>query len=354
MKKIFIILISLFLFSGCARRKKEPDIAKIPEVFLPEEIEIKEKSEEISKETPEEKEVEISIVEKTEEKNLEKNRTKEEKKIVLSPIKKITPTIKEEKEKLEILQPKIFIDFWNGECLIYNLKLGSLNLGKGIFLCLEDGGNYRIIGITIPSGLPAYLDYGYNRIDSFIDKNTGKVKYCYLYSKTGKTEEITEIFFNWPSNQYNMIKRKLKDKKLISSERNTIKFEGDIFDCLSTFYLLRNIESENFKNLEIPIALKEIWYLRVNIREKSPKKLPNGEIKEVFVIEPYIRSAKKDFKKQKINMWITTDNEKLPVLCEGLLPLGKATMILAETRKINIDSKIDINKTVENIIKTLF
>ncbi len=349
MKKLYILFGFLIFLTGCVREGKEAKVEKIPEVQFPAEEEIKETP--ISEEKKPSEAIEKPLEEKKEE--VKEGKVEEEKKVVLLPKKEpVSPPPPKEKT-VEIPTPKPFIDVWNEECLIYDLKWASMNLGKAIFLCAEEKNYYRIVGVTIPDGLPAHFGYGYNRTDSFIDKKTGKPGYSYLYSKTGKTENITEIFFNWSANQYTIIEKKLKDKKVISFKKNVVKFEGDIYDCLSAFYLMRNPDSENFKNSEIPLALAEIWYLKINLKGKEYKNFSGGERREVFIVEPFLRSSKKTTKNEKLNVWITTDNKKLPVLFEGSMPFGKATMILRETRKIDLKLQSDVNKIIEDIILSI-
>ncbi len=351
MKKILLSIFILIFLSGCAKVEKKAEVEKILEVHFPTEEEIKEKELEAEKKSIEEQEK--SVGEKVKDQP-EKEKIEEEpkKEIALLPKKEIPAVPKEKKEVIPPI-PKIFLMEWNGECLIYDLKWNSINFGKAIFICGEEKDYYRLVGITIPDGLPAQMGYGYNRTDSFIDKKTGKVRYFYLYSKTGKTEKITEIFFNWSANQYTSLERNLKDKKVLSLKRNVIKFEGDIFDCLSVFYLLRNIDSENLKDVEFPIALVEKWYLKINFKGRMVKNLPSGEKKEVFILEPLLRSEKEALKKSRVNIWVTADREKKPVYFEGKLPIGKATIILSEAKRFDFKLYNDVNKILEDVVSSL-
>ncbi|MCM8818903.1 MAG: DUF3108 domain-containing protein, partial [Candidatus Omnitrophica bacterium] len=306
MKKLLILISVVILLSGCVKAKKEEE--KLPEVYFPTSEEIKEsgisEEKEIKDELPEEKVVDVKKEEKIEEKPKEKE-------IVLLPKKEPVPSPK--KEVVAPILPKIFLNKWNGECLIYSVKWNSVNLGKAIFLCVEEKDYYRLIGITIPQGLTERMGYGYNRGDSFIDKKTGKTRYFYLYSRTGKKEKTTELFFNWSANQYTTIEKVLKDKKLISIKRNVINFEGDIFDCILFFYLIRDLNLKDLQGKEFQIALSEKWFFKINFKEKGIKNIPTGEIKEVVILEPFLRSEKENFKTSRFSIWITNDGEKQPI-----------------------------------------
>ncbi|MCX7917577.1 MAG: DUF3108 domain-containing protein [bacterium] len=369
MKKYFIYILIFIFFTGCVCEKgKEKIKFEYPEVTLPpeekikevtiedKEEEIKEKTEEIKEETKKEeiltKEEKIISEEKI---KLEENKKEDinldkKEEIALLPKKEIP---KKEKKEEKISPPRVFFEDFIGEILIYDLKWNMVNLGKAIIACLEEKDKYRFVGITIPFGIPQQLGYGYNRVDAFIDKKTGKTNYFYTYSRTGNKEEISEMFFNWPGRQYTYISRKYKNKDLISTKRETIKFEDEIFDCLTLFYFLRNGDYDILKNSQLPIALSEKWYLKVNFKGKEIKKLPNGEKKEVFILEPLARKEKETFKKGIFDIWITNDKERKPVYFEGRVFAGKVIMTLLETRKTIFNLDESVNKILEEIVSTL-
>ncbi|MFN4227275.1 MAG: DUF3108 domain-containing protein [Candidatus Ratteibacteria bacterium] len=365
MKKSFVFVsFVLFFLTGCLPKKTDKEkLEQLPEVYLPKEEkkEIPEiVKEEIKEEAKEEKKeiVEEIIGEKKEEEKKEliekKVEVKEEKKekeqqeIVLLPKEKIP----KKEEKIPVIS-KIFLTNYLGECLIYELKWDFVNLGKAILVCLEEKDRYRLVGITLPSGLPEKIGYGYNRFDSFIDKKTGKPFYFYQFSKSGNKKNITEIFFNWSAKQYTYISRDYKAEKLLSTKKDIIKFDEDIFDCLTLFYFVRDGDFKIFENKQIPVALKEKWYIKIDFKEKSIKKLPNGENKMVYIIQPFARKENESFKKGMFDIWITDDNERKPVYFEGKLPIGRVSMLLTRVRKIEQSSVLDVNKILEQIVSTL-
>ncbi len=348
MSKKYLVLIGLFLFlSGCiCQKEKKLEIEKFPEVQYIEEIspkiseeqEISEK--EVIKETEKEEVFQPSKV-MEQEQEIEK-----EKKVALLPKSEIAKVKKEE------FFPEIYLKKWNGECLIYNMKWNLVNFGKAIVISLEEKENFHLAGITIPEELPARIGYGYNRVDTFVDKKTGKPKYFYLYTKTGRKEKTTEIFFNWTAKQYTCIERKYENKKLYSTKRKVIKFDGDIFDPLSLFYFLRDSNFENIQNKEFLVALTEKWYVKINFKGIKTQKLPDGQNKEVFVIEPVARSEKEKFKDGKLDILITKDEKKV-VFFEGKVPLGMAKLILNQVQKIDLEKDNNINEIIKNLVSNI-
>jgi hypothetical protein len=350
MGKYFIIISILFFLSGCVCEKKVPEkeIEKIPEVTYPSEEEFKDEEMKLPEVVKIEGEKTEEHKEEKKEEELKEGTVKKEK-IVLLPKEKI-PKI-EEKKVEKILPKKIYLEKWNGECLIYNLKWNLMSFGKAIVICFEEKDNFHLVGITLPEGLPRQFDYGYNRVDSFIDKKTGLTKYFYLYTRSGKKETTTEIFFNWSGKQYTVIAKKYRNKKLYSTKRNVIKFEGDIFDPILVFYFLRYINIENIENTEYTIALSEKWYLKINYKGKEIKKLPEGETKEVYIIEPLVRTEKEKFKEGKLDIYITKDDDKIPVYFEGKVPIGKANLYLTGKQRIECSKYNNVNEVINEILK---
>ncbi len=364
-KYIIFFTFCIFFLSGCVSRRTDKEkLEKLPEVYLPGEEKI-ETTEITKEEKKEEKKIEIGPEEKIEE---GKEEIYQEKKIEVSTEENIKEGRKEEKkqeialfpkekipkkEEIKSIIPQIFLTNYLGECLIYELKWDFVNLGKAILVCLEEKDRYRLIGITLPSGIPEKIGYGYNRIDSFIDKKTGKPFYFYQYSKSGNKKNITEIYFNWTAKQYTYISRDYKAEKLFSTKKDIIKFDEDIFDYLTLFYFLRDGDFNTFANKQIPIALKERWYVKIEFKGKFIKKLPNGENKMVFIIQPFTRKEKEDFKKGLFDVWITDDGERRPVYFEGKLPIGRVSMNLTNVIKIEQSQVLDVNKILEQIVSKI-
>ncbi len=341
MKKGLKFILILIFLSGCVSRKKDikKEIEKIPEVSFPSEEVVKEEIK-----PPEEIKIEEGELQEVKE---GKSDIEEKEQLALLPKEKVP---KKEEKKFEKMPPKkIYLENWDGECLIYNLKWNLMSFGKAVVLCFNEKNNFHMVGITIPVGLPRQMGYGYNRVDSFIDKKTGKTKYFYLYTKSGKKETITEIFFNWDSKQYTAIAKKYRSKKLYSTKKNVIKFEDNIFDPLSIFYFLRYVNIENIENIEYPIALSEKWYLKINYKGKEIKKLPEGDNKEVYIIEPLARTEKEKFKEGKLTIYMTVDNEKIPLYFEGKVPIGKANLYLVQKFRIDPNKYNNVNEVINEI-----
>jgi len=370
MKKIIIYIVALIILAGCTckekkgERVKKSSLEKIPDtVFPPERTQITEEisttpiasgknvfpyEENILNETIVKPEINISTSQRTEE--------------IKSKDQGVTLAKKEEKissypEKNEkILDLSDYISSWEGECLVYKAKWNFVNVGKGIILCKEEkngyGEVYHFAGITIPEGTFAKLGYGYNRIDSFVDKKTLKPYYFYSYVKNGRKERITEIFFDFNKNEYNWNVKKIKNGTVYSKKTGKVKFKGDLYDGMYVFYIVRTSDYEKNKRINFPVAMVKIWSLEVKVKSKQKKIVPFLGSKEIYIIEPIAKSNEGIFKKGKMDMWLTADEYRIPVYFEGKVPFGTAKLSLISKFKIDPRTKLD-RKLIYSILNSV-
>ena len=362
MRKIIIYIITLIFLAGCTckekkgKKVKELALKKIPDtVYPPEKTQVTEEisttpieskeiilsyKENVLNETIVNPEVNISTPQKTEEMKLKEQQT-----ITLAKKEeKISPSLGKSKKTQDFYLAEYFSSL-EGECLVYNAKWNFVNVGKGIILCKEEkngyGNVYHFAGITIPEGTFAKLGYGYNRVDSFVDKKTLKPYYFYSYVKNGKKERITEIFFDFYKDEYTWRIKKFKNGVIYSQKTGKVKFKRNIYDGMYVFYIMRSANYENEKNLVFPVAMVNIWDLIVKLKNKQKKIVPFLGNKEIYVIEPIAKSNEGIFRKGKMDVWLTADRDRIPVYFEGKVPLGTGKLSLISKFKINPESKLN-------------
>ena len=363
MKKIIIYIITLILLAGCTCKEKKGEkvkklsLKKIPDIVYPPEktfpsqeistTPLKENTfplfeESVMNETIISPEVNINIAEET-----EKIKSKDQGIILARKEENFRSFLKKPEEKEKSYNLPAYFSSWEGECLVYKAKWNFVNVGKAIILCKEEkngyGNVYHFAGITIPEGTFAKLGYGYNRVDSFVDKKTLKPYYFYSYVKNGKKERITEIFFNFYKDEYIWRIKKFKNGVIYSQKTGKVKFKRNIYDGMYVFYIMRTANYENKKDIIFPVAMVNIWDLIVKLKNKQKKIVPLLGNREIYIIQPIAKSNEGIFRKGKMNIWITADNERVPVYFEGKVPLGTAKLSLISKFKINPRTKLDRN-----------
>ncbi len=351
MKKIIIYLAIFVFLAGCTGKKnKEVTLEEIPDVnYPPEETplstdEISLTIEEIEENVQEETIIQPEINLSQEEKKLEDEMPIIAKKEQKLP-KPVIPDEKEKKQDEKFIELLNYFTSWSGEYLLYSAKWNFVNVGKGIIICKEEKNNngefYHIVGITVPEGSMAKSGYGYNRVDSFIDKKTLKPYYFYSYVKNGDKERTTEIFFNFNKSEYTWNVKKLKKGTVYSNKTQKVKFNGNLYDGMFVFYVLRSADFESYQKFQYPVAMEKIWNLTITRKDKMGKNVPLLGNKEIYLLEPIAESDEGVFRKGKMNIWLTTDKERVPVYLEGRVTLGTAKLSLISKAKINPNEKLD-------------
>jgi len=343
MKK-FIFIFSLVLLTGCAifhkEKKKQIYIESISQQLPPspeEEAFVEEKKDFVQQDVIKKKKIkekkEISMKEES---------TKVETQIAPPPLT-TSPTLKEKKD----------FSIWNGECLIYKAEWTNMDVGKGMIVCQEEntkyGIVYHLIGITLPEGLPAKLGQGYNRIDSYVDKETFQPYYFYSYIKNGNITRIIEAEFNKGRKEFEWQTKKYRAGELYQSKNGKLSYKDCIYDSFSVFYILRTLNFEEKSEFTIPVGITKIWDLFIKVKGKRKENIPGLGIKEIYEIEPEAKSDEGFFTKGKMIIWVTSDEKKLPVYFLGKMALGTGKMTLIS----NIKLKPDVKLTRETIAKIL-
>jgi len=342
MKRLIFPLVLFLFFSGCVACRKKSEkvkykelVKKIPEISSDIKVKPPEQKTEIEKEK---KDIEKKV-EKKEKKEKEKEKEKEtiivkKEKDFKKPAKKVGSKIKKEKKKKK---KKEIFSLWKGECLVYQAKWNFVKIGKGLIACQEEEINsakvYHLIGITVPEGVFANLGYGYYRVDSYIDKKTMRPYYFYSYVRNGKVERITEVKFE--KGKFVWEARKYKKGVLYSRKKGNVICKNPVYDSISAFYLMRSFDFEKEDEFTIKIGIKKIWDLIIKVVDKREENISDYGVKEVYIIEPKAKSNDGFFKKGKMKIWITADEDKIPVYFLGKAKVGSGSLSLISKITLN-------------------
>ena len=229
------------------------------------------------------------------------------------------------------------LDRWNGECLVYQITWNSIRFAKGLLACRKTrnayGEVFHIVGLSVPEERMSGIGMALYRMDAFIDTKTLLPYYYYQYRKIKEKEDILDIRFEWKNRSYVSKYRKFKSGKIYSTKENTVKLPDAAYDAISIFYVIRTLNLEKPICLNIPIALRDLWELSIQIVGKRTQNVLNMGKKEVYVLRPQAQSDEGFFTKGAMDLWITADQKMIPVYLEGKVSFGKARMsLISETR----------------------
>jgi hypothetical protein len=103
----------------------------------------------------------------------------------------------------------------------------------------------------------------------------------------------------------------------------TLAVKGKVFDVLSAFYEIRTRPLEVGKTISIELFDVDKYYtLEVNVLRRETIKVPAGKF-DCFVIEPRLKSAGLFRRKGSMQVWITADENRIPVLMRSRLYFGR-------------------------------
>lgn len=242
-----------------------------------------------------------------------------------------------------------------GECLIYRIKWNFLNAGKLILVCKKEQINkqdvYHIVGLTIPEGIWTKFGYGYNRFDSYIDSKTNLPFYYYGYSASSSTSQITKSIIDQKKKTLTYKVKKYKAGKQYGSKSGTVKFSSVLFDGLSAIYAMRGIAGEQLPPTEMLVGITKITTLFLCFLEKNISNFPVG-MRNYWLFQSESKEDEALFKKGKLFISISADNEKLPLLLKGKAPLGTGIVELISKKSFDNDFSTDSKHLTEILIST--
>ncbi|WCT12823.1 DUF3108 domain-containing protein [Mucilaginibacter jinjuensis] len=218
--------------------------------------------------------------------------------------------------------------FKSGELLNYRLKYGLFTAAEA-HLKIEDSevnfdGKpvYHIIADGATAGSFEVFYKVRNRYESYIDKTT---LLPYLYTENrheGSWHHTDKVTFN-----------RADDK--ITANSGTYPFSGKVFDFPSAYYFARNLD---VSKLKIGETFDMRYFLDNGIQTLSITFIGREKIKcalgtfNCLKFNPTIIPGHIFRKNSKLYLWITDDNNRIPVKAHVEVVIGSVTMELTDAK----------------------
>jgi hypothetical protein len=215
-----------------------------------------------------------------------------------------------------------------GEELSYKLKYGIFT-GAEATIKVEDGGK-KIIGhpsyhITANGKTAGTFDIFYkvrNQYESYIDQET-LLPYFYTENRReGSYRHTDNVIFS-------------QSESKVTADKGVFPFKGDVFDFVSAYYFARNIDVTKLKIGET-FAMK--YFLEDGIQTLTITYMGKEQVKTNFgtfnclKFNPTILPGRIFKKDSKLYLWITDDNNRIPVKAHVGLIVGSVTMELTNAK----------------------
>lgn len=121
-------------------------------------------------------------------------------------------------------------------------------------------------------------------------------------------------------------------REVVTQEKQTHKVPGSVQDMLSAFYYARTIDFSNAKPGDVytieTFLDNELWPLRMKFVGKETIKLRNGKYR-CMKFQPVVQEGRIFKGNDDLNVWITDDGNKIPVLAQAKVLVGSIKMELS-------------------------
>ncbi|ARV07187.1 ATP-dependent exonuclease [Polaribacter sp. SA4-10] len=212
--------------------------------------------------------------------------------------------------------------FKSGEWLRYKMSYsGFLRAGTAILEVEEEELNGKKVFHTKGSGWTSGMIKWFFKVDdvyeSYFDQKEIKP---YLFKRKideGGYKKNRNTTFNYETN-------KALVEDFINKKDSSIAF-SNVQDMLSSFYYLRNYDIENLKiGDEIAIDMfmdSQVYPFKLRFIGKEIIKTKFGDIK-TLIFNPLVQSGRVFKAEESVTIWITDDENKIPIKMRASLSVG--------------------------------
>lgn len=210
-----------------------------------------------------------------------------------------------------------------GEWFKFRIHYGLINAGYATLEVQEAVKNnkkvYHAIGKGYTTGMSRFFFKVDDTYESYFDKETGNPYQFVRKIDEGGYKKNQEGFFNQATN-----KILVKDYKAYTEK--TFSFADNTQDILSTFYYLRN--HPTIDKLKVGEAVAIDMFFDDETTKFRLKFIGNQDIETKFgivptmVFRPLVQSGRVFKEQESVTVWISDDDNKLPIRIKADLAVG--------------------------------
>lgn len=222
----------------------------------------------------------------------------------------------------------------NGEKLTYRIHYGFINAGIAELTTTDTiykgKPHYHVLGKGNSTGVVNTFFKVRDVYESYIDTATGLPSFYVRNISEGGYRRHYETTFNHNKNSLTLYNKLKKESKNF----NTV--EG-IQDMLSAFYHLRNMEHSKLKvgsQIKLNVWIDDEAYpFLLKVVGIESKKTKFGKI-ECLKIVPSVQSGRVFKDKEGVTLWVTNDQNHIPVELEAKLLVGALKASISGYEKV--------------------
>lgn len=219
------------------------------------------------------------------------------------------------------------VAFNNGETMLFKIKYGFISAGYGELKVHEDNEKYHFEAKGWSAGFfdPFFKVRDY--YDSYVLADNMMPYYFTRDVEEGNYKKKQNVTF---------------ENQKASSEKKTIDIPQNTQDLVSFFYYLRSQDLQNMDKKEaiiVPIYLDdEIFEAQFTYEEDEKLRTIVGR-KKCMVFSVKVMSGRVFGDSEPLKVWVTKDDQKLPVKLKADIAVGSIKMILDEYKSGSKKSK---------------
>ncbi|MFN3396765.1 MAG: DUF3108 domain-containing protein [Thermodesulfovibrionales bacterium] len=206
------------------------------------------------------------------------------------------------------------------ERLIYDLTWTGIKAGEATLEIKNDGDHLLIVSTARSAKWVSVFYKVDDRVESRLLKGNhnsllGHSVNYRLKIREGKHRKNKEVVFDATNSKALYI-------DYLGNERKEIDVPFPIFDPLSSFYYLRDINLEVGRPVYVTIFdSKKVWNVEVQVLRREKIHVPAGEF-DTIVIKPLLKSEGIFYRKGDILIWLTDDEKRIPVKLQTKVKIG--------------------------------
>jgi len=216
--------------------------------------------------------------------------------------------------------------FKPGEKLTYVIHYGWVNAGEAVVELKEStrdiAGRKVLMAVGKGRSLGAFNTF-YKVDDHYETHFDAKGVFPYAFIR-----RVSEGGYNFSQDYvYNQYKGEVTTQK-----DQTHKVPASVQDMLSAFYYARTLDFANVKEGDVftieTFFDDELWPLRMKYMGKETIKLRNGKFR-CLKFQPVVQEGRVFKGNNDLNVWITDDGNRIPVLAQAKVLVGSIKMELS-------------------------
>ena len=231
--------------------------------------------------------------------------------------------------------------FDTGEFIKFRIHYGIVNAGYATLEVKDATVNgkkvYHAVGKGYTTGMSKLFFKVEDLYESYFDKETGEpYRYVRKINEGGYTKN-QEGFFNQKENRILVKDYKRKTEK-------TIVLTDNVQDILSSFYYLRN--HPNIDKLKSGESISIDMFFDEEITKFKLKYVGRQDITTKFgtvscmMFKPLVQTGRVFKEKESVTLWISADNNKVPVRIKADLAVGSLKADIDEYKGLKYPFKV--------------